>query len=86
MKVRQLIFCVKRRNKALERSDRITGQGIVASYIHTNNKIGVLVQFGCETDCVARNPDFRGSKRYCHACCCDESSLYFTYRGYAGVN
>ncbi len=49
----------KGETKALERSDRITGQGIVASYIHTNNKIGVLVQFGCETDFVARNPDFQ---------------------------
>lgn len=49
----------KGETKALERSERITGQGIVASYVHTNNKIGVLVQFGCETDFVARNPDFQ---------------------------
>lgn len=45
--------------KAVERSERTMGQGVVASYIHTNNKIGVLVQLGCETDFVARNEDFQ---------------------------
>ncbi len=44
--------------KAVERSERSTGQGVVASYIHQNNKIGVLVQLGCETDFVAKNEDF----------------------------
>lgn len=45
--------------KAIERSERLTGQGIVCSYIHTNNKIGVLLQLGCETDFVARGEDFQ---------------------------
>lgn len=45
--------------KAVERSERSTGQGVIASYIHSNNKIGVLLQLGCETDFVARNPDFQ---------------------------
>lgn len=45
--------------KAVERGERATGQGIIVSYVHTNNKIGVLVQLGCETDFVARNPDFQ---------------------------
>lgn len=45
--------------KAVERSERATGQGVVASYIHTNNKIGVLLQLGCETDFVARSDDFQ---------------------------
>lgn len=44
--------------KAVERGERATGQGIIVSYVHTNNKIGVLVHLGCETDFVARNPDF----------------------------
>jgi len=44
--------------KAAERSERSTGQGVVASYIHGNGKLGVLVQLGCETDFVARNEDF----------------------------
>lgn len=45
--------------KAVERGERETGQGIVASYIHTNGKIGVIVQLGCETDFVARSEDFQ---------------------------
>lgn len=45
--------------KALERSERSTGQGIVTSYIHGNGKIGVLVQLGCETDFVAKNEQFQ---------------------------
>ncbi len=45
--------------KAVERGVRSTGEGIVVSYIHSNNKIGVLVQLGCETDFVARSPDFQ---------------------------
>jgi len=44
--------------KAVERGDRTTGEGIVASYVHSNNKVGVLVQLGCETDFVAKSPDF----------------------------
>lgn len=44
--------------KAAERSDRSTGQGVVVSYIHGNNRLGVLVQLGCETDFVAKNETF----------------------------
>lgn len=45
--------------KAVERAGRETGQGIVASYIHSNAKLGALVQLGCETDFVARGDDFQ---------------------------
>ena len=34
---------------------RATGQGIVEAYIHSNKKVGVLVEVLCETDFVARN-------------------------------
>lgn len=44
--------------KAAERSERATGEGVVSSYIHSNGKVGVLVQLGCETDFVARSEDF----------------------------
>lgn len=49
--------------KAVERGERSTGEGVVISYIHTNYKIGVLLQLGCETDFVARNPDFQALGR-----------------------
>jgi elongation factor Ts len=45
--------------KAKSKSSRSTKQGIIGSYIHTNKKIGVLVEVGCETDFVARNEDFQ---------------------------
>src|SRR6266699_557080 len=38
---------------------RVTKEGIVASYIHLQGKVGVLVEVNCETDFVARNEKFR---------------------------
>lgn len=43
---------------ANKREGRVAKEGIVASYIHSNNKIGVLLELNCETDFVARNQDF----------------------------
>ncbi|MFA5830083.1 MAG: translation elongation factor Ts [Candidatus Gracilibacteria bacterium] len=45
--------------KAIERGERSTSQGTVASYIHGNGKLGVIVQIGCETDFVAKNEEFQ---------------------------
>lgn len=45
--------------KAGERSERSTSQGVICSYIHSNNRLGVLIQLGCETDFVARNEQFQ---------------------------
>lgn len=45
--------------KAAKKADRSTEEGIVASYVHQTGKIGVLVKLGCETDFVARTPDFQ---------------------------
>jgi len=45
--------------KAKAKSSRATTQGVVGAYIHTNAKIGVLVEVGCETDFVAKNEDFQ---------------------------
>ncbi len=44
---------------AAEKSTRQAHEGVIASYIHNNEKIGVLVELNCETDFVARNPDFK---------------------------
>jgi elongation factor Ts len=44
--------------QAAKRSGREAGEGTVQSYIHSNGKIGVLVEVDCETDFVARNDDF----------------------------
>src|SRR5947199_1123338 len=45
---------------ASKKSSRATKEGIVASYIHLQGKVGVLVEVNCETDFVARNENFRG--------------------------
>lgn len=49
--------------KAAKMSDRKTGEGTVASYVHSNGKIGVLVHIACETDFVAKNDDFQAFAR-----------------------
>lgn len=46
--------------KAKSKSSRATNQGVINSYIHSNNRIGVLLEVGCETDFVAKNEDFMG--------------------------
>jgi elongation factor Ts len=44
---------------AVKKATRATKEGIVASYIHLQGKVGVLVEVNCETDFVARNENFR---------------------------
>jgi elongation factor Ts len=45
-------------SKAAKKAERSTSEGRVYSYIHTNNKVGVLLELSCETDFVARNEQF----------------------------
>jgi elongation factor Ts len=42
-----------------KKATRVTKEGVVASYIHLQGKVGVLVEVNCETDFVARNENFR---------------------------
>src|SRR5262245_15512653 len=42
-----------------KKASRATKEGIVASYIHLQGKVGVLVEVNCETDFVAKNDGFR---------------------------
>ena len=44
-------------SKAAKKADRVTKEGVVVSYVHSN-KVGVLVKVLCETDFVARNEEF----------------------------
>jgi elongation factor Ts len=45
-------------SKAASKAGRSTKEGVIYSYIHPGNKLGVLVEINCETDFVARNNDF----------------------------
>lgn len=43
---------------ASKKADRVAAEGIVESYIHAGGRIGVLVEVNCETDFVAKTPEF----------------------------
>lgn len=43
---------------AQKREGRATGQGRIASYIHHDGRLGALVEVNCESDFVARTPEF----------------------------
>lgn len=45
--------------KAASKAGRSTKEGVIASYIHPGDKLGVLVELNCETDFVARTTEFR---------------------------
>ena len=44
---------------AAKREGREAKEGLVFSYIHPGNRVGVLLEVNCETDFVARNEEFR---------------------------
>ncbi|MFQ6027335.1 MAG: elongation factor Ts [Dehalococcoidia bacterium] len=45
--------------QAAKRANRETSEGVIESYIHTGGRVGALVELGCETDFVARTPEFK---------------------------
>ena len=45
--------------KAEKKAGRAATQGVVEPYIHAGGRIGAIVEVNCETDFVARTPDFR---------------------------
>jgi elongation factor Ts len=48
--------------KAVKKAGRVASEGLLTSYIHAGGRLGVLLEINCETDFVARNPDF---KQFC---------------------
>jgi len=46
--------------KAEKKAGRVALQGVVEPYVHGGGRIGALVEVACETDFVARTPEFRG--------------------------
>ena len=44
---------------AAKRAGRAMSEGVIQSYIHSDSKLGVLVEVNCETDFVAKNDDFK---------------------------
>ncbi len=54
---------VKGAEIAAKKGDRALGSGVVASYIHSGDSVGTMVELLCETDFVAKNPEFKAAAR-----------------------
>jgi len=46
-------------SKASKKEGRTTAEGVIATYVHTGDKLAVMVEVNCETDFVARTDDFK---------------------------
>ena len=57
---------LKERGQAIaaKKSSRAATEGVIESYVHFNGRIGVLVEVNCETDFVARTPEFKEFARH----------------------
>jgi elongation factor Ts len=53
------ILRVRGQAKAAKRGEREAAEGVIGHYVHSNDRIGVLVEVNCETDFVARNEEFK---------------------------
>jgi elongation factor Ts len=49
--------------KAEKRGERAASEGMVDSYIHPGNRVGVLIEVNCETDFVARTDEYQALVR-----------------------
>ena len=45
-------------DKMAGRTGRTASEGLVEAYVHPGNRVGVLIEVNCETDFVARTPEF----------------------------
>lgn len=68
---------------AAKRSEKTTGEGIIATYIHPGDKLGVMVEINCETDFVARTEDM---KKFAHDLCLQIAAMKPMYVNQAEVD
>lgn len=53
-------LCAQRgQDRAQKVAGRMASEGTIESYMHHNGKVGVLIELNCNTDFVARNPEFK---------------------------
>lgn len=57
---------------ALKKAEREVCAGIIEAYVHSNQKLGVMLQLSCETDFVSRSDDF---KNLAHEICLQIASM-----------
>lgn len=55
------IECLRKKGAATaaKRADKQANQGVVEAYVHAGGRIGAMVELNCETDFVAKTPDFK---------------------------
>lgn len=61
---------------ALKKADREAGMGIIETYVHSNKRLGVMIQLACETDFVSRSDDFQS---LAHEICLQIASMRPSY-------
>jgi elongation factor Ts len=52
------VLRLKQGKRIEDRGERVASEGTIQTYVHSNAKVGVIVEVDCETDFVARNDDF----------------------------
>ena len=60
------------KNVAGKKSSKEIKEGIIESYVHSSKKIGVMLELNCETDFVAKSPDFQ---KLAHELCLQIAAL-----------
>lgn len=65
---------LKKRGQAVaaKKTERAVGNGIIDTYVHSNKRMGVMLEINCETDFVARSDDF---KNLAHEICLQIASM-----------
>ena len=63
---------------AAKKAGRTASEGMIGSYIHPGAKVGVLVEVNCETDFVARTPEFQALVKDVSMHIAASSPLYVT--------
>ena len=69
-------------SEVAKRVDRATTQGLIESYIHTGGRVGAMVELACETDFVARIPEF---KELAHALAMQVAAMGPVYLDESGI-
>ena len=54
-----VILQKKGAGSSAKKADRTLGAGTIAAYVHSSGTTGTMVELACETDFVAKNPDFK---------------------------
>ena len=57
----QAVESLRKKGAAIadKKASRTASQGLISAYVHSNNKVGVLIEVACESDFVAKNEDFK---------------------------